>query len=38
MPNESSILRFRHRLEEHNLADRILVTVNDLLVAKSLSL
>ena len=38
MPNESTILRFRHRLEEHNLAHQILVTVNDLMTAKNMSL
>ena len=34
MPDESTILRFRHRLEEHKLAEQILITVNDLLSAK----
>ena len=38
MPDESTILRFRHRLEEHKLADQILITVNDLLMAKGLLL
>jgi hypothetical protein len=38
MPDESTILRFRHRLEEHKLADQILITVNDLLTAKGLLL
>ena len=36
MPDESTILRFRHRLEEHKLAEQILITVNDLLSAKGL--
>ena len=31
VPDESTILRFRHRLEKHQLADAILATVNDLL-------
>ena len=30
MPDESTILRFRHRLEKHRLAEQILATVNDL--------
>lgn len=38
LPDESTILRFRHTLEQHRLAERILVTVNDLLVAKGLML
>jgi IS5 family transposase len=44
MPDESTILRFgktpspRHRLEEHKLAEQMLITVNDLLTAKGLSL
>lgn len=33
-----SILRFRHLLEEHQLAERILVTVNATLVDKGLML
>jgi hypothetical protein len=28
LPDESTILRFRHRLEKHKLAEQILVTVN----------
>ena len=32
MPDESTILRFRHRLEKHKLAEQILATVNDLLI------
>ena len=36
MPDESTILRFRHRLEKHKLADQILATVNDLLAAQGL--
>ena len=38
MPSESSILRFRHLLERHKLADQILATVNGLLSAKGLLL
>jgi IS5 family transposase len=38
MPSESSILRFRHLLERHKLADQILATVNTLLSAKGLLL
>ena len=36
VPDESTILRFPHRLERHKLADQILVTVNDLLAGQSL--
>jgi IS5 family transposase len=36
--DESTILRFRHLLERHKLAEQILVTVNDLLQAKGLLL
>jgi hypothetical protein len=38
MPDESTILRFRHRLEKHRLAEQILATVNDLLAAQGLLL
>jgi transposase, IS5 family len=38
LPDESTILRFRHVLEKHKLAEQILKTVNDLLVAKGLLL
>lgn len=38
LPDESTILRFRHRLEKHKLAQQILTTVNDLLIAKGLLL
>ena len=38
LPDESTILRFRHRLEKHKLADQILATVNDLLTAQGLLL
>ena len=38
MPDESTILRFRHRLEKHKLANAILATVNDLLGAQGLLL
>ena len=33
LPDESTILRFRHLLERHKLAEQILGTVNDLLQA-----
>ena len=33
LPDESTILRFRHRLEEHKLAEQLLATVNELLPA-----
>jgi IS5 family transposase len=38
LPDESTILRFRHLLERHKLADQILVTVNDVLTGKGLML
>ena len=38
LPDESTILRFRHRLEKHKLADGILLTVNDLLREQGLML
>jgi IS5 family transposase len=38
LPDESTILRFRHVLEKHKLAERILATVNLLLRAKGLML
>ena len=38
MPDESTILRFRHRLEKHKLADAILATVNELLSSQGLML
>jgi transposase, IS5 family len=38
LPDESTILRFRHRLEQHKLAEKILATVNELLTAKGLLL
>lgn len=31
LPDESTILRLRHLLEKHKLAERILATVNELL-------
>ena len=34
IPDESSILRFRHRLEQHGLAERLLAEVNALLVER----
>ena len=36
LPDESTILRFRHTLEEHKLADKMLATVNDILRGKGL--
>lgn len=38
LPDESTILRFRHLLEKHKLADQILATVNELLQRKGLML
>ncbi len=38
LPDETTILRFRHLLEEHKLADQILATVNDLFQRKGLLL
>ena len=38
MPDESKILRFRHRLEKHKLADAILATFNELLSSQGLLL
>lgn len=38
LPDESTILRFRHVLEKHKLAEQILKTVNELLTAKGLML
>ena len=38
MPDESTILEFRHVLEQHKLAPQILQTVNALLHAKGLQL
>ena len=38
LPDESTILRFRHRLEKHKLAEQILATVNDLLSQRGLLL
>ena len=38
MPDERTILRFRHRLEKHKLADDILATVNELLRSQGLLL
>ena len=36
--DESTILRFRHRLEKHKLAEQILATVNDILTQRGLLL
>lgn len=38
LPDESTILRFRHWLEKHKLADEILATVNELLTSQGLLL
>jgi IS5 family transposase len=38
LPDESTILRFRHMLEAHNLSEQILATVNAVLTAKGLLL
>ena len=38
IPDESTILRFRHRLEKYKLADQILATVNELLAERGLLL
>ena len=38
MPDESTILRFRHLLEKHKLAAQILALINDMLRDKSLML
>ena len=38
LPDETTILRFRHALEKHKLAPKILATVNDVLAAKGLML
>jgi transposase, IS5 family len=38
LPDESTILRFRHRLEKHKLAEEILATVNELLTSRGLLL
>jgi IS5 family transposase len=38
LPDESTILRFRHRLEKHRLSEQILSVVNDLLTQRGLLL
>jgi transposase, IS5 family len=38
LPDESTILRFRHRLEKHKLSEQLLATVNALLTEKGLLL
>lgn len=38
LPDESAILRFRHRLEEHKLVELILATVDEMLQIESLPL
>ena len=38
LPDEGTILRFRHRLEKHKLSEQMLEAVNDILQAKGLLL
>ena len=38
LPDESTILRFRHLLEQHKLAAQMLVVINDMLATKGLML
>ena len=38
LPDETTILRFRHLLQKHKLADQMLSTVNELLRGKGLML
>ena len=38
LPDESTILRFRHRLEKYKLSEQILKAVNDLLIQRGLLL
>ena len=38
LPDESTILRFRHRLEKHKLSEKILTAVNELLIQRGLLL
>ena len=38
LPDESTILRFRHRLEKHKLAEQILTSVNQILIQRGLLL
>ncbi len=38
MPDETTILRFRHLLEEHNLSIQLMATINASLIAKGLML
>jgi len=38
LPDESTILRFRHRLEKHKLSEQILASVNELLTQRGLLL
>ncbi len=38
LPDESTILRFRHRLEKHKLAEKMLSVVNELLTQRGLLL
>ena len=38
LPDESTVLRFRHLLEKHQLAGQMLVVINDMLATKGLML
>ena len=38
LPEKSSILRFRHTLQEHKLAEQILASVNKLLIQQGMVL
>ena len=38
LPDESTILRFRHLLEQHKLAAQMLIVINDMLATKGLML
>ena len=38
LPDETTVLRFRHLLEKHKLAPQILAVINDLLCARGLML
>jgi IS5 family transposase len=38
LPDETTILRFRHRLEKHKLTEQILATVNEVLTERGLLL
>ena len=38
LPDETTILRFRHLLQKHKLADQMLASINDLLRDKGMML